>query len=100
MILIFSFFLASGQKSEDKPEIRLPEISEELISMRDEDQKLRKNLSNLRKKGKRNSKKFIYDLKEVKSIERSNTGRSKDILEEYGWSAEDNVGRSASNSGF
>lgn len=96
-IFLFSHFFAFTQINKDKAEIRLPEISEELISMRGEDQEYRKKLSKLVKKGKRNSKKFNENLEKIISIDRQNTARIREIVQQYGWPTFDLVGEQASN---
>ena len=100
MVFLCTSFIIYGQNKDKVATIKLPEISKELIAMRDEDQKYRRKLVKLIKKGKTKSKKIKRISKKITTIDRNNTARIRAIVKQYGWPTYDLVGYKASNCAF
>jgi hypothetical protein len=80
-----------------KQSVLLPEISMEIMKMRDNDQKNRIKWANMIRKGKNNSQRFTEFTKEVIAVDRKNTTRMREIISRYGWPTYNRVGKEASN---
>ena len=100
IIFIATHFISYSQNVDKDRTIELPEISKELISMSDNDQKYRYKWAKLINEGKTKSNKFKRISKKLKEIDRHNTKRIKEIVEQYGWPTYDLVGTKASNSAW
>ena len=96
-LFLFTSLLIFGQRKENPTPIQLPEISKELIKMRDQDQKYRRKWGGMIKKGKSNSKKFKKLTRKLAAIDRKNTKRIKEIVVQYGWPTYDLVGERGSH---
>ena len=96
IVFLLTYFIVYGQSEPKTPTIKLPEISKEIISMRDQDQKYRKKWGKLVRAGKTKSKKIKRISKELTTIDRNNTKRIREIVEQYGWPTYDLVGEKAS----
>ncbi|NNC83730.1 MAG: hypothetical protein HKN79_09135, partial [Flavobacteriales bacterium] len=88
----------SGQ-TESEP-ILYPELAEELIEMRDSDQKLRIKWGGMIRKGKTGSKRYRALSKQLLAADRAHTQRMKEIVAEYGWPTFEKVGPMASRSAW
>lgn len=100
LLLVFfccTSFIIYGQNNTKEAIIKLPKISKEIIAMRNQDQKLRGKYVKLIKKDKTKSKKFKKISKKLIAIDRQNTARIREIVEQYGWPTYDLVGEKASN---
>ncbi len=97
IVFLCTSFIIYGQSEDKATTIKLPEISKEIIAMRDEDQKYRWKHIKLVKKGKINSKKGKRISKKLRTIDRHNTTRIREIVKQYGWPTYDLVGERASN---
>ena len=97
MVFLCTSFIIYGQSKDKVTNIKLPEISKEIIAMRDEDQKYRWKHIKLIKKGKTNSKKSKRIAKKLTTIDRNNTARISAIVEQYGWPTYELVGERGSN---
>lgn len=97
LVFLFGSCKVYDQRSDEKATIKLHMISKELVTMREEDQRYRLKFVKLIKKGKVNSKRYKRTSKKLKSIDRKNTARLREIVERYGWPTYDLVGEKASN---
>ncbi|WP_290001528.1 DUF6624 domain-containing protein [Algoriphagus sediminis] len=75
-------------------------MAKEIKDMRDEDQKNRIKWSKMYQKGKFDSKKFKEFTKELIALDRQNTKRMREIIEEYGWPSYELVGEGPSNNAW
>lgn len=99
LTMIFSTNVSCQTKWNGK-KIELPKISKQIISMRDNDQDYRLKWMKLRDKGDYESKKYKKTLKKLIEIDRSNTARMKEIINQYGWPTFKKVGEGASNAAW
>lgn len=95
-LLIILPLLASSQKTD----VQYPKISKEIQAMRGPDQAYRIKWMKLRQKGKQGTKKYKQVTEKLKSIDRENTARMREIVDEIGWPTFDKVGRKASNTAW
>lgn len=99
LLLLMTLFVVQqpsyGQKK--KQSVQLPEISKEIMKMRDNDQRNRIKWADMIRKGKNNSEKFREFTKEIIAVDRNNTARMREIISKYGWPTFDLVGEEASN---
>ncbi|QBA63985.1 DUF6624 domain-containing protein [Muriicola soli] len=95
MTLFFTQQHSFSQKT--KQSVQLPDISKEIMKMRENDQKNRIKWANMIRKGKNNSQKFIDFTREVIAVDRKNTARMREIISRYVWPTYDLVGKEASN---
>ena len=80
--------------------MELPEISKEIVKMRNDDQKMRIKWAELYKKQKNETPKFKELTKKLIASDRANTARMREIVEQHGWPTYDLVGERASNSAW
>lgn len=105
--LFFSLIMCSGfcLKAQDtghigSGEILHPKLAEELIAMRDSDQKLRIKWGGMIRKGKSGSKRYKALSHQLLNADRQHTQRMKEIVAEIGWPTFDKVGPMASRSAW
>lgn len=79
----------------EKQDISHPKLSEELIQMHDQDQKLRKNWSTMIKSGKTGTEAYNELTRLLIATDRSNTKRMKVLIDTYGWPNYSCVGKQA-----
>ncbi|MEO1050821.1 MAG: DUF6624 domain-containing protein [Bacteroidota bacterium] len=97
MVMIISVVSTEAGAQKNKESVKLPAISEEIMSMRDADQKMRIKWSTLYKKQKSETPKFKELTQKLIASDRANTARMREIVQEHGWPTYDLVGRRASN---
>ncbi len=83
-----------------KEEIKYPELAKEIRKMRDEDQKHRIKWAGMMRKGKTESQKFQDLTDKSIALDRANTARMREIVNEYGWPTYELVGEGASNNAW
>jgi len=98
LLLSLSFLKVTAQKNKEK--VKLPEISKEIIKMRDEEQKMRIKWAGFAKKGKTETEKFKELTKTLIASDRANTARMREIVVAHGWPTYELVGKGASNSAW
>jgi hypothetical protein len=98
-LLLMTLFIMQtpsfGQKK--KQSVQLPEISKEIMKMRNSDQRNRIKWADMIRKGKNNSEKFREFTKEIIAVDRQNTARMREVISKYGWPTYDLVGEESSN---
>ncbi|MEM8565377.1 MAG: DUF6624 domain-containing protein [Bacteroidota bacterium] len=77
--------------------ILLPEISKQIIQMGKNDQKYRMKWMELNTKGEQDTEKYRKVTRKLIEIDRSNTARMEEIIDEHGWPTYAKVGEEASN---
>ncbi len=87
-----------GQR--EKHSVKLPDVSKEIMKMRNSDQRNRIKWADMIRKGKNNSEKFREFTKEVIAVDRKNTARMREIISKYGWPTYDLVGKESSNAAW
>ncbi|MEM9001656.1 MAG: DUF6624 domain-containing protein [Bacteroidota bacterium] len=80
--------------------ILLPEISKEIIQMGKKDQKYRMKWRELNTKGEKGTEKYNKVTRKLIEIDRSNTARMEEIIDEHGWPTYAKVGEEASNAAW
>lgn len=83
-----------------KESAKLPDISKEIVKMRDLDQKMRIKWSGQVRKGKNKSEKFKEFTSKLITLDRQHTARMREIIEAHGWPTYALVGKGASNSAW
>ena len=99
LLIAFSLLIVGCALAQTN-ELQQSQLSKEILNMKKEDQNLRKQYANLIKKGKTKSDKFKKVVDELIDIDRNNTARMNEIIDEYGWPTYDLVGRGASNAAW
>ena len=99
-LCIFCSINVNCQTKWQGKKITLPKISKEIILLRKNDQKYRMKWMELYQNGKTATEKYDKVLKKLIGIDRSNTARMKQIVEQYGWPIFEKVGEEASNAAW
>ena len=94
------FINVSCQTKWQGKKVTQSKISKEIISMRNNDQKYRMKYVQLNAEGKNETEKFKKVVTKLIEIDRSNTERMEQIIDEYGWPTFDKVGEEASNAAW
>ncbi len=100
LLMAMAIVLASVPVYSQKAEVQEPELAKEIKAMRDEDQKNRIKWSKMYSQGKQDTKKFKDFTKEIIAVDRQNTSRMREIVEQFGWPTKDLVGEGPSNSAW
>ncbi len=100
LVGLFMFFFWSCVLYAQKEEVQLPEIAKEIKKMRDEDQKNRTKWAKMINSGKSETEKFKAFTSELIALDRANTARMREIINEFGWPTYDLVGQGPSNSAW
>ncbi|MEP0987930.1 DUF6624 domain-containing protein [Ekhidna sp.] len=102
LLLLMTLFIMQlpsfGQR--EKHSVKLPDVSKEIMKMRNSDQRNRIKWADMIRKGKNNSEKFREFTKEVIAVDRKNTARMREIISKYGWPTYDLVGKESSNAAW
>ena len=100
IIGLFIVIASSCSLIGQKEDIQNPELSKEIVEMRDHEQKLRGKWANMVKKGKQDTPKFIKTTEELIAADTKNTARMKAIVEEYGWPTMSLIGKRPASSAW
>lgn len=99
-LALIGLCFAASTAIAQKETVRYPDLAKEIVKMRDEDQKLRHKWADMYRKGKTDSKKFKELTDQAIAIDRANTLRMREIVNEYGWPTYALVGKGPSNSAW
>ncbi len=99
-ICLFLLLFTTIVLSQEKAEIQLPELAEELLDMKEKEQKMRVKYGKMIRTNKTETKKFKSLVEELINTDRLHTARMEEIVQQYGWPTYELVGRSASNAAW